>query len=84
MKREIVRLLRAYGQQRQAVARMDEAMQVLSPEERLVADRLLIYPRKGGAQQLCQMLNVEQASIYRRRDKVLEKLAQVIGMKVDS
>ena len=84
MKQEMVRRLREYGVQRQAVEIMDVALQVLTPEERLVAERLLIHPQRGAVQQLCQILNLEQASIYRRRDSVLTKLAQAIGMKVDS
>ena len=82
MKQEMVRRLREYGVQRQAVEIMDVALQVLTPEERLVAERLLIHPQRGAVQQLCQILNLEQASIYRRRDRVLEKLAQTMHGQV--
>lgn len=55
-----------------------QAMQVLSGEERLIAQRLFILPAKGNVQRLCQELGVEQSSVYRRRDRMLRKLGQAM------
>ncbi len=64
---------------RQRVQNLEQAMQVLTPEERLVAERLFVHPAKGNVQVLCQELGVEQSSVYRRREAALEKLAQVMA-----
>ncbi len=59
---------------------LEGALQVLNPEERLVAEQLFIYPDKGNVQRLCQILGVEQSSVYRRRDKVLQKVGIALGI----
>ena len=57
------------------VSEVEGALQVLNPEERLVADMLFVYPQRGNVQRLCGILQVEQSSVYRRRDRVLKKMA---------
>ena len=49
------------------------ALTGLKPEERLVLHWLYIDPQDGGMEKLCQKLQVEKSSIYRRRDRALEK-----------
>lgn len=49
----------------------DRAMSVLSPEEKLILHRLLIYPQPHAIEQLCQELEIEQSTLYRRRDQAL-------------
>ena len=85
MKQEVIKKLKALEGLRQSaqsiqkqIEILEGALQVLSPEERLVAEFLLISPEKGNVQRLCEMLCVEQSSIYRRRERVLEKLAKVL------
>ena len=51
----------------------DRALRCLSAEERLILQRMFIYPENGCVQQLCQELDVEQSTVYRKRDKALEK-----------
>lgn len=48
------------------------ALSALTPEERLILHRLYISPRKNGVEQLCQELETERSSVYRKRDKSLE------------
>ena len=60
------------------VQAVEGALQVLSPEERLVVDRLFIFPQKGNVQRLCQELCVEQSSVYRRRERALQKVGQAL------
>lgn len=51
----------------------DQALQKLTEEERLILRRLYIFPETGGLDRLCQELGVEKSSVYRRRDRALEK-----------
>ena len=67
--------LQYHRQQLQAV---ETALQELTPEERLVAQMLLIAPQKGNADRLCEMLELERSSIYRRRQSVLSKLSRTL------
>ena len=87
MKKEVIRRLRGLDGLRQSLRSIEKeveilegALQVLSPEERIVAEQLFIYCEKGNVQRLCEMLHVEQSSIYRRRDRVLEKVGQALGL----
>lgn len=85
MKQEVIQRLKGLEGLRQSaqslqkqVEILEGALQVLTPEERLVAEFLLISPEKGNVQRLCEMLHVEQSSVYRRRERVLEKLSVAI------
>ena len=51
----------------------EEALKRLTGEERLILRRLYIYPESGSLERLCQELGVEKSSVYRRRDRALEK-----------
>ena len=54
-------------------------LQVLQPAERLILEQLYVYPSgKGAVQRLCQMLQVESSSVYRYRDRALEKFAKAL------
>lgn len=55
-----------------------DALQVLDPEEQLVLKALFCAPARGAVQQLCQQLEVEQSSVYRRRDKALYRFATAL------
>lgn len=55
------------------VAQVDKALAVLGEEEKLVLDRFYIHPAKGNAGELCERLNVEQATVYRKRDSALRR-----------
>ena len=52
---------------------VDRALGALNPEEKLVLYRMYVNPQRGKLAQLCGDLNVEQSSVYRRRDKALQK-----------
>ena len=53
----------------------ERALRVLNPEEKLILQRLYIYPERGAVERLCQELELEQSSIYRRRDRALQRFA---------
>ena len=54
-------------------AQVDKALAVLGEEEKLVLDRFYIQRAKGNAGELCERLNVEQATVYRKRDSALRR-----------
>lgn len=55
------------------VVQVDKALAVLDDEERLVLDRFYIHRAKGSVGELCDRLNVEQATVYRKRDSALRR-----------
>lgn len=55
------------------VSMVDNALSILSDEEKLVLDRFYIHPAKGNVGELCERLNVEKATVYRRRDNALKR-----------
>ena len=77
-KEDVALKLRNMEQTRQELEALEQALGELSPEERLVVEFLFISPERGNVQRLCQILGVEQPSVYRRRDRVLEKIAKTI------
>lgn len=55
------------------VCTTDRALSALSQEEKQVLQRMLIYPERGGIARLCEELECEQSSVYRKRDRALHK-----------
>lgn len=51
----------------------DRGLLSLPDDERLVLQRLYLYPEKGAIERLCNELGVEQSSIYRKRDQALRR-----------
>lgn len=51
----------------------DRGLSALTPDERLVLQRLYLYPERGALNRLCNELGVEQSSIYRKRDQALHR-----------
>lgn len=51
----------------------DRALDALKPEDRLILQRMYVFPQRGCLQRLTEELGVEQSTLYRRRDKALER-----------
>lgn len=51
----------------------DRGLAALDPEERLVLERMYLTPVRGAVDRLCGELGMEQASVYRKRDKALRQ-----------
>jgi len=77
-KLEVERRLRELDGLRQKVAQMEAAMEALTPEERLVVQMMLVCPEKGAGQKLCQILGLEIATVYRRRERAVRKLERAL------
>ena len=60
-------------QARRWLAYTDRALEVLNPEEKMLLERFFIYPQKGIAERLCSEMGVESSSVYRKRDKALQR-----------
>lgn len=52
---------------------VNRALSGLEPDERLILQQLYILPQDGALEKLMDRLGVEKSSIYRRRDKALQK-----------
>ena len=66
------------------VVQVDKALAVLDDEERLVLDRFYIHQVKGVIEDLCRRLNVEKATVYRRRDNALRRFTIALYGVTDS
>ncbi len=53
------------------VKEVENALDTLEPEDRLVLDKLFVYPGCGNLERLCIELGTEKSSVYRRRDHAL-------------
>ena len=58
---------------RQTVRLIENALRQLDRQEYLILYRLYINPKDKPLEQLCQELEMEKSSIYRRRDRALER-----------
>ena len=77
-KQEVIGRLRRMESLQLELQMLQQAMQVLTPEERLVVQMLVIAPERNAADKLCQLLEVERSSVYRRRERALKKLGEVL------
>lgn len=55
------------------VSQVDGALGVLDDEERRVLDLFFIHPVKGAVERLCEQLNCERATAYRKRESALRR-----------
>ena len=56
----------------------DRALLALKDDERLILQRLYLYPQKGAIDRLCNELGLEQSSVYRKRDQALSRFTVAI------
>ena len=70
---QLEELDRTEKQNRAWVNMVNTGLSVLTEEERLVLDRLVICPHPGNLDRVCQELAMERATVYRRRDAALRK-----------
>ena len=66
------------------VSMVDKALAILDDEERLVLDKFYIHQSKGAVDALCGQLNIERATVYRRRDNALRRFTIALYGVTDS
>lgn len=76
--KELVAILKALPALRATVENLENALATLTPEERILADLLLIHPKKKNIDKVCALLKIEHACAYRRRKLLLCKLQQTL------
>lgn len=54
------------------------ALSVLTPEERHILVSMYVQPERGVVNRLCNELNVEQSSVYRKRDNALYRFTMAL------
>ena len=72
--REAESLENRLGTLRGQVAVLENALESLSWEEREIIEKMIVNPTRGAGDKLCEMLCVELPTVYRRRNKALQKL----------
>ena len=74
LQEERSRLLAALQLTVNHVSRLERLLQMLSPEEQLVIDCMLVNPYKKCTMDLMEELHCEMSSVYRLRARAIEKL----------
>ena len=74
LQEERSRLLAALQLTVNHVSRLERLLQMLSPEEQLVIDCMLVNPYKKCTMDLMTELHCEMSSVYRLRARAIEKL----------
>lgn len=73
--------------ERQAEAWVDtvqNALDTLDAEERLILDRMYVCPLKGAVDRLCEELGMEKSSVYRRKEQALRSFTLALYGVVES
>ena len=82
---EVVAALRQVHKDRQEIGRLqdrvaafDKAWRGLSRQEQEILERLVVENKRGNVERLCEEFDIEKSAVYRRRDKALMKLGQLL------
>ena len=75
---EIIARLRQLEKMRLQVEAMDRALAQLTREECNIIATLFLHPQRNNIDYLCEKLEVERTTVYRRRDKALKKLGHIL------
>jgi len=75
---EVIKALRQLPRLRLQVERMENALAELTEEEAHIITTLFVNPKRNGIESLCEMLEIERTSVYRRRNKALKKLGDLL------
>jgi len=57
----------------QWMAVIHRGFDALTPEEIIILQKMYLFPERGAVDRLCSDLGVEQATVYRKRDKALHR-----------
>ena len=80
---EVVAALRQAQRDRKEISRLqtrlaalEKAWRSLSRQEQEILHRLVVENHRGNVERLCEELGCEPASVYRRRNRALQKLGE--------
>ena len=80
---EVVAVLRKFQAERrqllrlrERVRRVEDALEGLDGEDRELIESLVLDNRPGQVERLCGALDVEPATVYRRRNRALKRLGE--------
>ena len=76
---EVILALRQLEAMRLQVRRMEDALECLTECEREIIEKMMVEPTPGIGDKLCEILCVEIATVYRRRNKALKKLENFLS-----
>lgn len=71
-------LERAARQAEYWTRQVENALSVLTPEERLILDKCYVNRQRGAVDALCGELEVEYSTVYRWRDRALRRFAEAM------
>jgi len=77
-------LRRRLKEERLWMRTVDNALEALDESERTVLDKFYIHREKGNVENLCESLDVEKATVYRRRDSALRHFTIALYGVTDS
>ena len=75
---EIIRRLRELRGMKAAVEQMEQALDMLTEEERDIIETIYVFREKNGAEKLCEKLMIERAAVYRRAKKAINSLEKLM------
>ena len=75
---EIIARLRQLEKMRLQVEAMDRALEQLNEEECNIIATLYLHPKRNNIEYLCEKLEIERTTVYRRRNKALKKLGNIL------
>ena len=75
---EVVRQLRQLPKLRLQVEKIENALAALTEEECNIIATLYLYPKRNNVEKLCEKLEIERTTVYRRRNKALKKLEELM------
>ena len=76
---EVVKLLRQLEWMRMQVAGMEMALENLEESERDIIGTFYVRPEKRRVEKMCEKWGIERTSVYRRRDKAIKKLGNILA-----
>lgn len=76
---EVVKALRLLHRTRLQVRRLEDALEALTECEREIIENMYIRPVARASDKICEMFDIEVATVYRRRNKALKKLGELLG-----
>lgn len=76
-----VAMLRSMAELKIKLEALEECLDCLSYEERLVVEMMCMQPGRGKVREISDCLNIEKSSVYRIKDRALQKIEAMLVEK---